>query len=120
MSALCRSRKLCASAGAFTADPLISNQGQLHVEPTEPDRCWALALALSPTAFAETLEITGELMTSTCSVDASGGTITVPMGKVDVASVNASERAGMKNFSILLDCTGAGAAQDVGVRSAAP
>ncbi|MEE9875816.1 MAG: fimbrial protein [Stenotrophomonas maltophilia] len=76
----------------------------------------ALALALSPTAFAETLEITGELMTSTCSVDASGGTITVPMGKVDVASVNASERAGMKNFSILLDCTGAGAAQDVGVR----
>ena len=33
-----------------------------------------------------------------------------------MASVNASDRAGMKNFSILLDCTGAGAAQDVGVR----
>ncbi|WP_367380224.1 fimbrial protein [Stenotrophomonas cyclobalanopsidis] len=76
----------------------------------------ALALALSPTAFAEKLEITGELMTSTCSVDATGGTITVPMGKVDVAWVNEAERAGMKNFSILLDCTGSGAAQDVGVR----
>lgn len=76
----------------------------------------ALALAVSPTAFAEKLEITGELMTSTCSVDATGGTVTVPMGKVDVASVNGADRAGMKNFSILLDCTGSGAAQKVGVR----
>ncbi|WP_353086062.1 fimbrial protein [Stenotrophomonas sp.] len=76
----------------------------------------ALALAVSPAAFAEKLEITGELMTSTCSVDATGGTVTVPMGKVDVASVNAADRAGMKNFSILLDCTGSGAAQKVGVR----
>jgi len=76
----------------------------------------ALALVVSPAAFAEKLEITGELMTSTCAVDAVGGTITVPMGKVDVASVNASERAGMKNFSIQLDCTGSGATQDVGVR----
>jgi len=50
----------------------------------------ALALAVSPAAFAEKLEITGELMTSTCSVDATGGTVTVPMGKVDVASVNGS------------------------------
>jgi len=76
----------------------------------------ALALAVSPTAFAEKLEITGELMTSTCSVDATGGTVTVPMGKVDVASVNGADRAGMKNFSILLDCTGSGAVQKVGVR----
>ncbi len=76
----------------------------------------ALALALSPVASAERLEITGELMTSTCVVDATGGTVTVPMGKVDVASVNAADRAGMKNFSILLDCTGSGAAQKVGVR----
>ncbi len=76
----------------------------------------ALALAVSPTAFAQSLEITGELTTSTCAVDAAGGTVTVPMGNVDVASVNASERAGMKNFSIQLDCTGSGAPQEVGVR----
>ncbi|HDS1677704.1 TPA: fimbrial protein [Stenotrophomonas maltophilia] len=76
----------------------------------------ALALALSPAAFAEKLEITGELMTSTCSVDATGGTITVPMGKVDVAWVNEAERAGMKNFSIMLDCSGSGTDQEVGVR----
>ncbi|WP_353101567.1 fimbrial protein [Stenotrophomonas lactitubi] len=76
----------------------------------------ALALAASPAAFAEKLEITGELMTSTCAVDAVGGTITVAMGKVDVASVNAAERAGMKNFSIQLNCAGSGAPQDVGVR----
>lgn len=74
-----------------------------------------LAVA-APSASAETLEITGELMTSTCSVGSTGGTITVPMGKVDLASVNASSRAGQKNFTIALDCSGSGASQDVGVR----
>lgn len=70
----------------------------------------------APSVSAETLEITGELMTSTCSVGSTGGTITVPMGKVDLASVNASTRAGQKNFTIALDCSGSGASQDVGVR----
>ncbi|MBH1448093.1 type 1 fimbrial protein [Stenotrophomonas maltophilia] len=70
----------------------------------------------APSVSAETLEITGELMTSTCSVGSTGGTITVPMGKVDLASVNASARAGQKNFTIALDCSGSGASQDVGVR----
>ncbi|WAP04188.1 hypothetical protein FQS62_003245 [Stenotrophomonas sp. SBJS02] len=45
---------------------------------------------VSPSVSAETLEITGELMTSTCSVGSTGGTISVPMGKVDLASVNAN------------------------------
>lgn len=72
--------------------------------------------AIAPSVSAETLEITGELMTSTCSVGSTGGTITVPMGKVDLASVNAATRAGQKNFTIALDCTGSGAAQEVGVR----
>ncbi len=76
----------------------------------------AIAAAAVPSAYAEKLEITGELSTSTCSVGAVGGTITVPMGKVDVATVNAGTRAGQKNFSIALDCTGSGAAQDVSVR----
>lgn len=75
----------------------------------------ALAV-VAPSVSAETLEITGELMTSTCSVGSTGGTITVPMGKVDLASVNASARAGQKNFTIALDCSGSGASQDVGVR----
>lgn len=75
----------------------------------------ALAV-VAPSVYAETLEITGELMTSTCSVGSTGGTITVPMGKVDLASVNASSRAGQKNFTIALDCSGSGASQDVGVR----
>lgn len=70
----------------------------------------------APSAFAEKLEITGELATSTCAVGSVGGTITVPMGTVDVATVNAGTRAGQKNFSIALDCTGSGAAQDVSVR----
>ncbi|WP_313301766.1 fimbrial protein [Stenotrophomonas sp.] len=70
----------------------------------------------APSVSAESLEITGELMTSTCSVGSTGGTITVPMGKVDLASVNASVRAGQKNFTIALDCSGSGASQDVGVR----
>lgn len=73
-------------------------------------------MAVAPTTFADTLEITGELMTSTCSVASAGGTISVPMGQVDLASVNAATRAGQKNFSITLDCTGSGASQDVGVR----
>lgn len=76
----------------------------------------ALLTAAAAPAVAENLEITGELMTSTCSVDSTGGTITVPMGKVDLASVNAATRAGQKNFSIRLDCTGSGAAQEVSVR----
>ncbi|WP_439448035.1 fimbrial protein [Stenotrophomonas sp. ATs4] len=75
-----------------------------------------LSAFAAPAAFAEKLEITGELTTSTCAVGAVGGAITVPMGKVDLASVNAGTRAGQKNFSIALDCTGSGAAQDVGVR----
>ncbi len=70
----------------------------------------------APSVSAESLEITGELMTSTCSVGSTGGTITVPMGKVDLASVNASTRAGQKNFTIALDCSGSGTSQDVGVR----
>ena len=79
--------------------------------------CVPSALAVvAPSVSAETLEITGELMTSTCSVGSTGGTITVPMGKVDLASVNASTRAGQKNFTIALDCSGSGASQDVGVR----
>jgi type 1 fimbria pilin len=77
---------------------------------------FALLTAAAPSAFAEKLEITGELLTSTCAVQSTGGTITVPMGKVDLASVNADVRAGQKNFAIALDCTGSGAAQDVGVR----
>jgi type 1 fimbria pilin len=76
---------------------------------------FALGVATSSVS-AETLEITGELMTSTCSVGSTGGTITVPMGKVDLASVNASTRAGQKNFTIALDCSGSGASQDLGVR----
>lgn len=76
----------------------------------------ALLMAAAPAAIAEKLEITGELAPSTCSVAAAGGTITVPMGKVDVVSVNTDTRAGQKNFSIQLDCTGSGASQDVGVR----
>ena len=73
-------------------------------------------MAVAPTTFADTLEITCELLTSTCSVASAGGTISVPMGQVDLASVNAATRAGQKNFSITLDCTGSGASQDVGVR----
>lgn len=75
-----------------------------------------LLLLAAPAAFAEKLEITGELMVSTCSVDSTGGAVTVPMGKVDLVSVNADTRAGQKNFSILLDCTASGAAQEVGIR----
>lgn len=76
----------------------------------------SLLAAVAAPAFAENLEITGELMTSTCAVSSPGGPITVAMGKVDLASVNANTRAGQKNFSINLDCTGSGASQDVGVR----
>jgi type 1 fimbria pilin len=75
-----------------------------------------LLVPTAPAALAEQLEITGELLTSTCRVQTTGGAISVPMGKVDLASVNASTRAGQKNFSITLDCTGSGAAQEVGVR----
>lgn len=75
-----------------------------------------LAAIAAPSAMAEKLEITGELMTSTCAVQSTGGTITVPMGQVDLKSVNASTRAGQKNFSIGLDCSGSGSPQDVGVR----
>ncbi|HDS1104273.1 fimbrial protein [Stenotrophomonas maltophilia] len=74
-----------------------------------------LSITAAP-AFAERLEITGELITSTCTVGSTGGAITVPMGKVDLASVNAATRAGHKNFTITLDCSGSGASQDVGVR----
>lgn len=74
----------------------------------------------APAALAEQLEITGELLTSTCQVKTTGGAISVPMGKVDLASVNAGTRAGQKNFSITLDCSGSGAAQEVGVRFGGP
>jgi type 1 fimbria pilin len=75
-----------------------------------------LLVAVAPSVFAEKLEITGEIMPTTCEVQAAAGTITVPMGKVELTSINADTRAGQKNFSILLDCSGSGAAQDVGVR----
>ena len=75
-----------------------------------------LALTIPSLAHAERLEITGSLETSTCTVGTTGGAITVPMGKVDLVSVNATTRAGQKNFTINLDCSGSGAAQKVGVR----
>lgn len=73
-------------------------------------------LALSPAAFAEKLEITGEIITSTCAVKTTGGAVSVPMGKVDLAAINMAERAGQKNFAINLDCAGSGSAQTVGIR----
>ena len=75
-----------------------------------------LTATVSPAAIAENLEITGELMSSTCSVSAPGGAVTVPMGKVDLVSVNADTRAGQKNFAIELDCSASSASQNVGVR----
>lgn len=75
-----------------------------------------IALALSPSASAENLEINGEIITSTCAVKTTGGAVTVPMGKVDLAAINQAERAGQKNFTITLDCTGSGSAQTVGIR----
>ena len=75
-----------------------------------------LLVAVVPSAFAEKLEITGEIMPTTCEVQAAAGTITVAMGKVELTSLNANTRAGQKNFSIQLDCSGSGAEQDVGVR----
>lgn len=74
------------------------------------------ALTLTPSAFAEKLEITGEIITSTCAVNTTGGAVTVPMGRVDLAAINAAERAGQKNFAINLDCTGSGSPQTVGIR----
>jgi major type 1 subunit fimbrin (pilin) len=74
-----------------------------------------------PTALAERLEITGELTPSTCVVQVIDGTVSVRMGKVDLASVNTLARAGQQNFSLHLDCRGLGAAQTVAVRfSGAP
>jgi len=74
------------------------------------------AFVFATPAMAEKLEITGEIITSTCVVNTTGGAVTVPMGRVDLAAVNAAERAGQKNFTINLDCTGSGSAQQVGVR----
>lgn len=90
------------------------------MHPTIPLLALSLLLSAAPAAFAEKLDITGELVASTCSVASTGGAITVPMGKVDLVSVNADTRAGQKNFSILLDCSSSGAAQDVGVRFGGP
>ncbi len=74
------------------------------------------SFALATPALAEKLEITGEITASTCAVSTTGGAISVAMGRVDLATVNAAERAGQKNFAITLDCTGAGSAQQVGIR----
>ncbi len=77
----------------------------------------ALCAALvSAPAMAEKLEISGELTTSTCQVSTIGGAVTVPMGRVDLTGVNAAERAGQKNFTVSLDCTGSGSSQEVGIR----
>jgi len=78
----------------------------------------ASLVAPSTSATAQTLEITGELLTSTCKVETVGGVLSVAMGKVDLISLNAATRAGQKNMSVKLDCKGAGAAQEVGVRFA--
>jgi len=75
-----------------------------------------LLLSVAPSAFAEKLNITGEIMPTTCEVRAAAGTITVAMGRVELSSLNSGMRAGQKNFSIQLDCVGAGTAQEVGVR----
>ncbi|MDX3933236.1 MAG: fimbrial protein [Stenotrophomonas sp.] len=87
----------------------------MRTEP-RPFLAAILLLPTAPVALAEQLEITGELLPSTCLVQTPGGAISVPMGKVDLASVNANTRAGQKNFSITLDCSGSGAPQDVGIR----
>lgn len=75
-------------------------------------------LALSTSAAAQKLEITGELLTSTCKVETVNGVLSVAMGKVDLVSLNADTRAGQKNMAVKLDCKGAGSAQEIGVRFA--
>jgi len=76
----------------------------------------ALFTAGTSVAMAERLEITGKLEATTCKVQAASGTVSVQMGTVDLASINTDTRAGQKNFSINLDCTGSSAAQIVAVR----
>lgn len=71
--------------------------------------------------MAEKLEISGEIIASTCVVDTNtSGAVTVSMGRVDLAAVNAAERTGQKNFTIEVNCSGSGSPQTVGVRFAGP
>lgn len=77
-------------------------------------------LTLTSPALAAQLEVTGELVASTCTVDGGGGAINVAMGKVDLEEVNSQESAGQKNFSIALDCSGSTGEQSVGLRFGGP
>lgn len=63
---------------------------------------------------ATPLQITGELITSTCSVHTTG--LAVHMGRVDLASVNTQPRAGRKDIRVLMDCRGSASAATIGVR----
>lgn len=78
-----------------------------------------LALALFPVphlCMATPLEITGELVPTTCEVVAQGGALTVAMGRIDVATINTGMHVARKEFSIDLDCAGVAGPQQVGIR----
>ncbi|PAM64690.1 fimbrial protein [Stenotrophomonas maltophilia] len=81
----------------------------------------SLAIALAAATFApaalaaDTLTINGEVLASTCTVG-NNGSVTVPMGKLDLASLQSNNKSSAQNFKVTLDCAGVTGSQDVAVK----
>jgi type 1 fimbria pilin len=67
-----------------------------------------LGTTVSFAAGALPLQIRGELVTSTCEVQARHPALAVLTGRVDPAVVNGNARAGRKDFSVFLACPASG------------
>ncbi len=80
----------------------------------------AIALAASlaaPAAFAADVNISGEIVESTCVAAIAGG-VDVAMDKMDLVELKANDRVGRRDLDVTVSCPGSGAAQDLAVRFA--
>lgn len=77
-----------------------------------------LMLCIAPATAATPLQITGELVASTCRVhgNSAGDSIAVQLGRIDLATVNTHARAGRKEVRVLMDCRGWGGEQPIRIR----
>jgi len=76
----------------------------------------ALAILMAtPLAYAADLNITGEILETTCAATIGGG-VSVPMGKLDLEDLKANDRIGGRDLDVSVACPGASGSQDVAVK----
>ncbi len=79
----------------------------------------AILLAAAPAVNAADLNITGEIVQTTCKATINGG-VAVAMGKMDMEDLKGADRIGHSDLDVAVACPGATGSHDVAVKFSGP